>query len=178
MIINPIITIKILSEISGLANLTKFNFSYDVFKSCTSLPSLISCLFFFLIPNNQYCFLKKFEDTSNDNNPLDKNTAVTNIIKIPKSNIVAKPLTELSPKKKSTAAAMTVVKLESNIVKNELLFALEYACLSVRPILSSSLIRSYIMILASTAIPTPKTNAANPGRVNTPDMKLNATKVK
>ena len=80
-------------------------------------------------------FLKKFEDTSNDNNPLDKNTAVTNIIKIPKSNIVAKPLTELSPKKKSTAAAMTVVKLESNIVKNELLFALEYACLSVRPIL-------------------------------------------
>ena len=78
-------------------------------------------------------------------------------------------MTELSPKKKSTAAAMTVVKLESNIVKNELLFAFEYACLSVQ--FSSSLIRSYIMILASTAIPTPKTNAANPGRVNTPDMK-------
>ena len=49
---------------------------------------------------------------------------VTNIIRIPKSNIVAKPFTELSPKKNNTPA-ITVVKFESNIVKKELLFALE-----------------------------------------------------
>ena len=58
-------------------------------------------------------------------NLLIKNTAVTNIIRIPKSNIVAKPFTELSPKKNNTPAAITVVKFESNIVKKELLFALE-----------------------------------------------------
>ena len=113
---------------------------------------------FFLTPNNQYFFLKKLDDTNNDNSPRDKKTAVTNIIRIPNSNIVAKPLTELSPKKNRTAAAITVVKFESKIVRNELLFALEYACLSVRPILSSSLIRSYIIMLASTAIPTPSTS--------------------
>src|SRR5699024_1616076 len=118
------------------------------------------------------------KETRSDSNHLDKNTAVTNIIKIPSNNIVAKPLTELSPKKNSTAAAITVVNCASTIVKNELLFAFLYACLSVRPILSSSLIRSYIMILASTAIPTPSTNAAKPGNVSTPDIKLNANNVK
>ena len=75
---------------------------------------------FFLTPNNQYFFLKKLDDTNNDNSPRDKKTAVTNIIRIPNSNIVAKPLTELSPKKNRTAAAITVVKFESKIVRNEL----------------------------------------------------------
>lgn len=119
-----------------------------------------------------------FDETSNDNKNLDKNTAVTKIIRIPNNNIVAKPLTELSPKKNNTAAAITVVKLESKIVRNELLFALEKACFIVLPIQSSSLIRSYMIILASTAIPTPNTNAANPGKVRTPEMKLNATNVR
>ena len=56
--------------------------------------------------------------------------------------------------------------------------ALEYACLSVLPILNSSLIRSYIIILASTAIPTPNTKAAKPGSVSTPEIKLKATSVR
>ena len=33
-------------------------------------------------------------------------------------------------------------------------------------------------MLASTAIPTPSTRAANPGNVRTPEMKLNATNVR
>lgn len=57
-----------------------------------------------------------FDETSNDNKNLDKNTAVTKIIRIPNNNIVAKPLTELSPKKNNTAAAITVVKLESKLL--------------------------------------------------------------
>ena len=46
-------------------------------------------------PNIQYFFLKQLEETKSDNSPLDKKTAVMNIIKIPNNNIVANPLTEL-----------------------------------------------------------------------------------
>ena len=48
-----------------------------------------------------------------------KNTEVTKLIRIASNNIVAKPLTELSPNTNNTSAAKIVVKLASNIVINE-----------------------------------------------------------
>ena len=107
-----------------------------------------------------------------------KNTDVTKLIRIASNNIVAKPFTELSPNTNNTSAAKIVVKLASNIVINEEPEPFLKACCKVLPIRNSSFIRSYMMMLASTAIPTPKTKAASPGNVNTPEIKLNATNVK
>ncbi len=68
-------------------------------------------LYSFFPLNNRNLFSNIFDETSNHNKNLGY-TAVTKIIRIPNNNIVAKPLTQSSTNK-YTAAAITVVKLES-----------------------------------------------------------------
>ena len=83
-------------------------------------------------------------------------------------NKVANPLTLLSPKINRIIATINVVKLESKIVQNDSLFPNWKAISKSVPLYNSSRIREYVMTFASTAIPIPMTNAAIPGRVNTP----------
>jgi len=81
--------------------------------------------------------------------------------------MVANPLTELVPKKNRTPPAIILVKFASKIVANDLRFPDLKAERTDLPSLSSSFIRSYVIMLASTAIPTPRINAAIPGSVMT-----------
>ncbi|MNE81254.1 hypothetical protein D3C80_1778890 [compost metagenome] len=56
--------------------------------------------------------------------------------------------------------------LESITVRKECLPPALTADIMLFPLRISSLIRSFVMMLASTAIPTPSMNAATPGKVN------------
>ncbi|MNP04934.1 hypothetical protein D3C76_968730 [compost metagenome] len=61
---------------------------------------------------------------------------------------------------------MIVVILESITVRKECLPPALTADMMLFPLRISSLIRSFVIMLASTAIPTPSINAATPGKVN------------
>ena len=87
-------------------------------------------------------------------------------------SIVAKPLTEPVPNTYMISAAMKVVSCASMIAASEVFWEAWTAAGSFFPVYSSSFRRSKVMMLASTAIPTPRTNAAMPGSVNTPPIIL------
>ena len=92
-------------------------------------------------------------------------------------NIVANPLTLLSPKINKIIAEINVVILESKIVINEFLFPNLKAIFNFVPLYNSSLIREKLITVASTAIPIPMTSAAIPGKVSTPPINQNTRKV-
>ena len=79
-------------------------------------------------------------------------------------SVVAKPTIVPVPKKNSTPAAISVVRLESKIAVNARRKPESIALLTVLPMRSSSLMRSKITTLASTAIPIDKMMPAMPGR--------------
>ncbi|MNO60617.1 hypothetical protein D3C76_512380 [compost metagenome] len=87
----------------------------------------------------------------------------------------AKPLTAPVPKANITAATITVVTLESITVRKEDLLPALTEESTLFPLRISSLIRSFVMILASTAIPIPRINAAIPGNVNVKSAKTKTT---
>ena len=95
------------------------------------------------------------------------NTIVQKTVTI---SIVAKPLTAPVPKIYMINAAKSVVNCASKIVANEVDCPSLTAFWTERPAYSSSLIRSKVMMFASTVMPTPKTSAAMPGSVKTPPM--------
>ena len=92
-------------------------------------------------------------------------------------NIVANPFTLLSPKINKIKATINVVKLASIIVPIEFLFPFLKAVSKETPFNNSSLIRSKLITLESTAIPIPKITAAIPGNVNTPPTNQKVAKV-
>ena len=93
-------------------------------------------------------------------------------------NIVANPLTLLSPKTNIIIATNKVVRFESTIVLKLDLLPILKASGKLFPFLSSSFTLSYNDTLASIAIPIPSIKAAIPGRVNTPPTNQNVPKTK
>src|SRR5690606_22677450 len=116
--------------------------------------------------------------THSPSNRREPQTAVRNETNIEMINSVANPLTELVPKTNNTIAAINVVTLASRIAENELAAPALNDSLTERPMRSSSRIRSYVMMLASTAIPTPSMIAAIPGSVRTPPIHSNTRRIK
>ena len=86
---------------------------------------------------------------------------------IPTLKVVAKPLIGPDPIKDRTNAVNNVVMFASKIVSKALLYPLLIALDGIFPKSISSLILSKIITLASTVIPTVKSNPAIPGNVKT-----------
>ena len=84
---------------------------------------------------------------------------------IPIASVYAKPFTAPEPLRPSTKAAMRVVMFPSKIAEKALLNPIFMADCTVLPVPSSSLIRSKMITLASTAIPIERIIPAIPGRV-------------
>src|SRR5699024_2448700 len=129
-------------------------------------------------PNHPLRFVKNPLVTHKPRKNLVPNTAVKKLNKILTINIVANPLTELVPKINNTAAASIVVMLASRIVTSEFLPPALKEASTDFPVRNSSLIRSNVKTLASTAIPTPKMSAAIPGNVSTPCISWKTSKIK
>ena len=91
----------------------------------------------------------------------EQNTEVT----IPMANVTPKPLTGPVPNQINIVAVIKVVRFASMIVEKALAYQPSRGFAEPLPDLSSSLIRSKIKILASTAMPMVRTRAAMPGRV-------------
>ncbi len=105
-------------------------------------------------------------------------TAVIKLAKMLMMSIVANPFTELVPYTNKTTPAMIVVMFASKIVPKEPRFPMRYADISDFPSFNSSFIRSYVIIFASTAIPTPRMSAAIPGSVSTPFIQSKTSKIR
>ena len=88
-------------------------------------------------------------------------------------NIVANPLTLLSPKINKIRATTKVVKLPSRIEAKEFLLPFLTALFNLLPFFNSSLILEKLITLESTAIPIPINTAAIPGKVRTPPTSQN-----
>ena len=95
------------------------------------------------------------------------NTAVRNEEAIPIINVTAKPLIAPIPKKANITPTIIVVKLASKIAENAFLYPSSIARRNDFPAANSSLIRSLIRTLASTAIAIERIIPAIPGNVNT-----------
>ena len=173
----PAIIIAILNAKNFFIFFVKLNHSNFVFNFNELIPNLDSWIDFLLTPKYSGLLLKILEFTNKLNSNLVPNTEVIKLTRIDSNNIVAKPLTLLVPKINSTIAAITVVNWESKIVQSDWRAPSRYAFLSGYPARTSSLILSYIIILASTAIPTPRIKAAIPGNVRTPEIMLKNTTV-
>ena len=91
-----------------------------------------------------------------------KKSDVNNELTIPIARVVANPRTALDPKKIRTTAAIIVVMFESKIVHRAFENPVETAFFGSTPALSSSLILSNMITLASTAIPTERIRPAMP----------------
>ena len=129
--------------------------------------------------NENLTFCKKFSENLDENEQVPRrsarpssNTRVMKIeqkseVMIPSTRVVAKPLTGPVPKKKRTAPVMIVVRLPSMIAEYAFLKPSLIASIKPLPPRNSSLIRSKMMTLASTAIPIVSTIPAIPGSVNT-----------
>ena len=87
-------------------------------------------------------------------------------VKIPSDRVIAKPLIGPVPKANRTTAAIKVVIFASDIDDKALSYPELILPWAVPPDRNSSLIRSKIRTLASTAIPTVRTIPAIPGRVS------------
>ena len=111
------------------------------------------------------------------NKLLTKNTIINIVTIILIINIVAKPLTLLSPNINNITAAIKVVILASIIETKDPLLPLLNASSKLFLFLNSSFIRSKLNTVESTAIPIPITTAAILGSVNLPPTKLNITNV-
>ena len=170
--IDPAIIIAILNAKNFFMCLVKLIHSNFVLKLSEFIPNLVSWICFLLTPKYPGLLLKILEFTNRLNSNLVPNTAVIKLTSIDSNNIVANPLTLLVPNMNNTIAAITVVNCESKIVHNDCLAPSKYAFFSGYPARTSSLILSYMMILASTAIPTPRIKAAIPGNVSTPEIIL------
>ena len=94
-------------------------------------------------------------------------TAVSSENAVPQNSVYAKPFTVPVPSMYSTPAPTIVVKCESNTELNARWKPMRTAARSVLPAHSSSLMRSKISTLASTAIPIESTKPAMPGSVST-----------
>ena len=97
---------------------------------------------------------------------------------IPILKVVAKPLMGPEPINDKTNAVNNVVTLASKIVINALLYPLLIAVLTLEPMRISSLIRSKIIMFASTDMPTVNNKPAIPGKVNTAFIDINIPKTK
>ena len=91
-------------------------------------------------------------------------------------NVVAKPLIGPDPINDNTHAVINVVTLASNIVIKALLYPVVIADLILLLIVNSSLIRSKIIILASTVIPIVNNKPAIPGKVKTASIVINTAR--
>ena len=82
------------------------------------------------------------------------------------TRVTANPFTTPVPMVNRAIAAINVVIFASEIVENALLYPEIILAFGLFPLRSSSLIRSYMSTLASTAIPTVSTIPAIPDKVN------------
>ena len=82
------------------------------------------------------------------------------------TRVTANPFTTPVPMVSRAIAAINVVIFASEIVENALLYPEIILAVGRLPLRSSSLIRSYIRTLASTAMPTVNTLPAIPDKVN------------
>ena len=86
-------------------------------------------------------------------------------VAIPIARVMPNPFTGPVPSQIKILAVIRVVRLASMIVEKALAYPPSRAFSGLLPALNSSLIRSKIKILASTAIPMVRTKAAIPGKV-------------
>lgn len=98
---------------------------------------------------------------------LTTKIAVNKVVITPINNVTANPLIGPSPKKYKINAVIIVVTFESKIAGIEFLNPSEMAICRLFPSLNSSLILSYMITLASTAIAMVNTIPAIPGKVIT-----------
>ena len=99
-------------------------------------------------------------------------------IKIPIASVKANPRIEPVPKLNKIAVVISEETFESRIDDQALLNpACRASCFGL-PHLTSSLIRSKIKMLASTAIPMESTNPATPARVNVTGTNLKTAKLR
>jgi len=93
-------------------------------------------------------------------------------------SITAKPCIALVPYTYNTPAAIIVVMFASKIVDKERLLPARKALIVDFPERNSSFTLSKVIMLASTAIPTPRISAAIPGNVKTAFNQLKITNTK
>ena len=105
---------------------------------------------------------------------LVKATAVKTDDINPSAMVMAKPLIGPLPNINSKLTAMSVVKLESTMVAKAFSKPTLIALSAGRPFRLSSLIRSLMRILASTAMPMVNIRPAMPGKVSVAPNSVNA----
>ncbi len=140
-------------------------------------PRLHFCTTPFPTPYHQG-WLTTFDLVNKSNIARLKSTAVNRLMTMLSISEMANPRMSACPNQYITAPAMNVVALESMMARSaRLLPAMTLDC-KLLPFLISSLMRSYVMMLASTAMPTPSTRAAKPGSVNTTCKPANVNKIR
>ena len=118
----------------------------------------------FLVKGVKYSNVLPFSILLSTINLVNK-TAVNRVVPIPIINVTAKPLMGPIPTRNKINAVKKVVILPSRIADKECLKPSSTASAKPFPARNSSLIRSYIITLASTAIPSVNTIPAIPGKV-------------
>ena len=113
-----------------------------------------------------------FLKTTKEVRCLDIKYAENNVVINPTDRVTANPLMGPEPNTNNIIDAIRVVIFASSIVTIDFLKPKSKACILEFSFLVSSLIRSNIRTLASTAIPTVKIMPAIPGKVNVASNKV------